>query len=340
MKFATGSVLKSIRLFSVLLVLIQTALVTQSTQAQTGNNLNFPATMSQDVGNSSDGVNSGPTSVVFGNRIINAFMEVYSYDPQKFCTEGYYAVPNYYWNCNENASYPIDGQPQATVWNGYIYVAYALAGSHQLVIARSSDGASFNYYEPAGITVAPGPAIAVFNGQLYVAYQQNASSHYLGIARSTDGINFSNQIYTQYRIGHSPGMVTYAGKLVIANFCQCDSHYLDIYNSTDGSNFSFTENTSQTLSNISAPSLAVYGNALLLAYVRNGTNDIYTSVSYNGTSFAAPNRQSALSFSLGGSSLVVFNGQIWIFYESERALSGDPNSSSHQLYYGVTNGLN
>jgi hypothetical protein len=335
---AVRSPFYSARIVSACVAILLALCSSQIAKAQTGHNLNFPGAYSQDLGDASNGVNSGPSAVVFGNRIFNALMRHYSYDPQKFCMEGYYS-PQYYWTCNDNAAYPIDGQPQATVWNGYLYVAYALAGSHQLVIARSSDGATFNYYEPAGIAVAPGPAIAVFNNQLYVAYQQNASSHYLGIARSSDGINFSNQLYTQFRIGHSPAMVKYGTKLVIANFCQCDSHYLDIYNSTDGVNFTFTENTSQTLSNISTPSLAVYGNALLLAYVHNGTNDIYTSVAYDGHTFAAPNRQSALTFSLGGASLVVFNNQIWIFFESERALSSDPNSGPYQIYYGIANGL-
>jgi hypothetical protein len=313
----------------------------------------FPSAHSGDYQTTGMGVINGVVATTFQNDVYTAFEASNADGYQCGWTNGSTTSPclctsipgqaivgqEWVWNCPGYLP-AMDGQPQITVWNGIVYVAFAEAGSHQLAVASSSNGYYFSYVEPAGITVAPGPAIGVFNGQLYVAYQQNASAHYLGIASSYDGVHFSNSLHTNIQIGHSPAITQFQNKLVVANFCQCDSHYLDVYTSVDGVSFSKTEITSQVLSNISAPSLLAYNNVLALAYVRNNTNDIYTSTSYDAVNWTTPVRQSnTLSFSLGGSSLATVNSNIYIVYESERALSYDPDSTSHQEYYSVAGGI-
>ncbi len=319
-----------------------------SLHANAQSSLNFGNAQASDQGapgTTTGNVFNGMAATTFNNK----FFSVFTDDPNDrsspcpggLSVQGYASQPNQppSWVQTIACDVPLpDGQPQMTTFNGAIYIAYAAQGSDQLVIASSRDGENFSAIEP-GIQVYPRPAIGTFNNQLYVAYQQHSSSHYLGLASSFDGSNFSNTVYQNFRIGHSPAITQFGNKLVIAAFCQCDSHYLDTYVSTDGANFSMYENRSQTLSNLSAPSLTVYNNVLALAYVHNGTNDIYTSTSYDGVNWTGAVRQSALNFSLGGSALTVVNGQITIVYESERALGYDPRSGAHQEYYSTSGGV-
>ena len=235
----------------------------------------------------------------------------------------------------------VDSVPQATVWNGVLYLAYAAHGSHQLVIARTSDLSNWFTIEPPGIFVGVSPAIAVLNNTLYVSYQENASAHYLGIASSTDGVNFSNQLSSVYRIGHAPGMTYFNGQLVIAAFCQCDAHYLDIYTLTGGLTPTFaTEDQRQTLSNASQPSLAVTNNVLLLGYMRNGQRYFQTSTSYDAVNWTYPVRQTSLTNGWNGLGLAVQGGVIYGCYESQSAIPGDPYSGPNEFACSTTSGVN
>lgn len=230
-----------------------------------------------------------------------------------------------------------DSQPALVAWNGQLLLAYARASDHVLILATSVLGqGDYTVYAPNNgtIYVAAQPALTIFNNEIYVAYQENASDHYLGLAHAAGvGDTFANTLYSAYRIGHSPGMTTFGDELVIAYFCQCDSHYLDILTTTDGSTFSFHQHTGAALSNLSPPSLVAYNGVLSIVYINNGTNDIYTTTTYdpNATSFTAPQRQSGMNFSLGGPTVVYWNGVIYAAWEGERALSSG-NGGAHYLY--------
>lgn len=200
--------------------------------------------------------------------------------------------------------YQIADQPTLTTLNNTLYVAASELNTHQLIVGSSQDGINFSFNLLAGLYVAPGPAIAAFNNQLYVSYQENASAHRLGLAVSNDGgLSFSSQ-FLNYRIGHWPGMVAFNNKLVIAAFCQCDSHYLDVYTSTDGANFTFSEDRSQSLANASPPALAAYNNVLYISYIENGHRVLYTTTSYDGVVFSGPKNSNLSAYQGGG--IVIF----------------------------------
>ncbi len=235
----------------------------------------------------------------------------------------------------------VDSVPQATVWNGVLYLAFAAHSSHQLVIAKSPDGVSWTWTQPAGLFVGVSPAIAVLNNTLFVSYQENASDHYLGIAKSTDGVNWTNQLSSVYKIGHAPGMTYFNGQLVIAAFCQCSSHYLDVYTTTGSLTPSFAvEDTTKTLANASQPSLAVSNNVLLLGYMQNGQRYFQTATSYDAIHWTSAYRQTSLTNGWNGLGLAVVGTQIWGIYESQNAISGDPNSGPNEFAFSQGNNVN
>ena len=325
--------------------------------------LAFPDATASDLGDSTKGyagaISSGMAATIYNGTLWSAFV----LNTNNFCP-GYIGVQGYYNNVNTphtpDMHYtPIgacsgfdhaNGQPQMTVFNGNIWVAYASADYYNtLVVAVYNSTSGWRNAGP-GVIVNPGAAIGTFNGKIYVAYQSPDSNHYLMLTSSTTGLSQTSwstptvQYYNSspIRIGHNPAIVQYGNKLVVAAFCQCDSHYLDVYTSTDGATWSKTEITTQTLSNLSSPSLAVSNGVLALAYVRNGTNDIYTSTSYDAVRWSGAVRQSNnLSFSAGGSALAVLpDNYTFVLYQSERALSWDSSSGPHQEYYSLALPLN
>lgn len=285
--------------------------------------------------------NVGISPVAFLGKVWNVYQA--SSPAGEVCLTGYYLQDDFAATCPDTITtgFPaVDGVPQATVWNGKLYLAFAQRSNHQLVIASSTDGAHFSWTEPSGVFVGVSPAIAVLNNELYVAYQENQSAHYIGVAKSSDGVNFTHQISTVYRIGHAPAMTYFNGQLVIAAFCQCDSHYLDVYTTTGSLSPTFaTEDTTKTLANASQPSLAVYNNVLLLGYMQNGQRYFQTSTSNDAIHWSAAVRQTNLTNGWNGLGLAVLGSQIWGVYESQSAISGDPNSAANEFAYSVLSNL-
>lgn len=285
----------------------------------------------------------GVSPVSLNNKLFYAYQaNTPNVHPNQVCIVGYAGPGPAACPDESNSNFPrVDGVPQAAVYNGTMYLAFAALGTHQLVIAKSTDGANFSFNEPAGMVVGVSPAIAFLNGVMYVAYQENNSAHYLGIAKSTDGgVTFTSQISAVYRIGHAPGMTYFNGQLVIAAFCQCDSHYLDVYTTTGSLTPTFaTEDTSKTLANASQPSLAVYNTVLLLGYMQNGQRYFQTSTSYDAIHWTTAYRQTGLTNGWNGLGLTIVGNQIYGVYESQSAISGDPNSAANEFAYSITSGV-
>jgi hypothetical protein len=317
--------------------------------------LNFPQAVASDLGDPNNGnagaVSAGIAATAYNGTLWSAFV----LDSNDVSCPGHLALQGVYNNSSTPHTPSMyyarvctyldrpNGQPQMTAFNGNIWVAYASADYYNYLFVASWNATSGWAVGNVGSPVVnPGPAIGTFNGKLYVAYQSADSNHYLTLLNSTDGRSWTSPV-TQYyagspiRIGHNPAIVQFGNKLVVAAFCQCSSHALDVYTSTDGFTWSKTEDTTQTLSNLSAPSLAVSNGVLAVAYVRNGTNDIYTSTSSNAVNWTTAQRQSNnLSFSAGGSALAVLpDNSVFVVYQSERAVSWDSLSGPHQEYYSL-----
>jgi len=247
-------------------------------------------------------------------------------------------------NCPQD-SIPNSSAPgQITVWKNQYWMAYAQAGTANLVLCSSSDGLSFNNSNCAvhsEIQVADSPAISptADGTELDIAYQEHASAHRLGIGYSTDGVHFTWGFPNNgYQIGHTPAMIAFNGKIVIAAMCQCGSsgtHYLDVYTSTGHGQLSFlTEDQSQTLANASPPSLAVAKNVLVLGYMQNGYRYFQISTSYDAQHWTPKVQQINIynvAGAWGGPALVVVGNQLWLFFNPQGSRLG-----ARQLSWSAT----
>ena len=89
--------------------------------------------------------------------------------------------------------------PALAEFGGRLYCAFQEDGAHRLMVLNSSDGNIWTTFLPsdpgagslavgvAGILIGSAPALAVFNGRLYCAFQANDPSHTLFVTSSSDG---------------------------------------------------------------------------------------------------------------------------------------------------------
>ena len=109
---------------------------------------------------------------------------------------------------------------------------------HTLHITSSSDGQSW----PAAtqipnIAIGSAPAMAVFNGTLYVAFRADDPSNAVWIASSSDGIHFSSQVLSGQTMGEnsSPALTVANGTLYCIYGADDFSNEMLVTASTDGS---------------------------------------------------------------------------------------------------------
>jgi hypothetical protein len=66
-----------------------------------------------------------------------------------------------------------------------------------LHVTCSSDGVNWpTAWQIPNVAIGSDPAMAVFNGMLYVAFRADDPSNDVWIASSSDGVNFSSQVLT------------------------------------------------------------------------------------------------------------------------------------------------
>jgi hypothetical protein len=169
------------------------------------------------------------------------------------------------------------------------------------------------------------PALASFNGNLYVAFQANDSSHTFFVTSSSDGTNLPTATgYSNIHIGSAPALAVYDGNLYAAFQANDSSHALFVTSSSNGTDWP----TAWPISNVligSAPAMAVFNGELYVAFRANdSSNDLWIASSSNGTSFSS---QVISGQSVGGNSspaMAVFNGDLYIAYRA--------NDSSNDLW--------
>jgi len=176
------------------------------------------------------------------------------------------------------------------------------------------------------------PALASFNGDLYVAFQANNSSHTFFVASSSSGTNFPTATgYSNILIGSAPALAVYNGSLYAAFQANDSSHTLFVTSSSNGT----TWPAAWPISNVqigSAPAMTVFNGELYVAFRANdSSNDLWIASSTNGTSFSS---QAISGQSMGGNSspaMAVFNGKLYIAYRA--------NNSNNDLWIASsTNG--
>lgn len=136
-------------------------------------------------------------------------------------------------------------------FNGRLYLAWTGTDSgHTLNVASSADGVSWNppalpFKKPGSQNSDWGPALASFNGRLYLAWTGTDSNHTLNVASSTDGVHFGSPALPfvgEGRETDSAPALAVAGtpeKLYIAWTGTDTQHHINVAGSTDGVSFSF-----------------------------------------------------------------------------------------------------
>lgn len=190
------------------------------------------------------------------------------------------------------------------------------------------------------------PALASFNGNLYVAFQSNDSSHTFFVTSSSNGTNLPTATgYSNITIGSAPALAVYNGSLYAAFQSNDSTHTLFVTSSSSGTAWP----NAWPISNVkigSAPAMTVFNGELYVAFRANdSSNDLWIASSSNGTSFSS---QVISGQSMGGNSspaMAVFNGKLYIAYSANDstndlwiASSSNGTSFSSQVISGQSMG--
>ena len=144
-----------------------------------------------------------------------------------------------------------------------------------------------------------GPAVAVFNGKIFMAMTGTNAQHSIYLAYSTDGTTWSNF----YTLGNNtsvpnaaPALAAFNNKLYIT--WTGGGNYVNIASSTDGITFSNQSVIfSGTYNALGSTALAVANNKLYIAFagitaVAGVSNPVWSSYSSNGVTWTAPQEHS------------------------------------------------
>jgi len=174
--------------------------------------------------------------------------------------------------------------------------ALILLLSAQLLVqsghAQAAAALSFTSTVPAAssplIRSTMGTSAAVFNGQIYLAFQSKGGN-YLWISTSSDGTTYTDPgtSYKSIQMAYAPSIATYNDALYVAYTTSTGS--VDVITSTDGVNFStpvaiYTPGTDVEVPATGPPSLVVYAGELFAFWEADypDSNQIKVASTSNG----------------------------------------------------------
>lgn len=163
-------------------------------------------------------------------------------------------------------------------FNGRVYMAHRGNGvSKNMYISSTSDGTSWSsetsITDSNGAETSDSPALAAFNGRLYLAYK-GSNSNCLYICSSSDGINFGSQTkitdQNSAKTSAQPALAAFSGRLYLAFTGDGLSESLYVCSSSDGTNWGSqtnvtNQNSAKTAIN-TGPALAAFGGNLYLGW--------------------------------------------------------------------------
>jgi hypothetical protein len=146
------------------------------------------------------------------------------------------------------------------------------------------------------------PSMAVFNNEIYIAYQANDGSHNTMITTSSDGVNFSTPVRYSYLQTHSatgPVITNWNGLLWLAYtgvdgyvYLASSSNGIDFFGSTGGAPTPVIDPAGEQQPANSQPTLAVYNGLLWITAEWNGPGSqtyMETNTTQNGSTFTGAN---------------------------------------------------
>jgi hypothetical protein len=184
--------------------------------------------------------------------------------------------------------YTSSSAPVLAAFGDRLYCAFQSGSDHALNVISSADGdnwtMAWSHFGPTGAPTTRGqfagsaPALAVFNGTLYCAFQANDPRHILYVTSSGDGQNWltpANGI-PNIVIGSAPALAAFDNKLYCAYQADDSTQALCVTSSVDGVNW----DTPRVYSGIpigSAPALCVLGHRLYVGFQNSADHCVYVS---------------------------------------------------------------
>jgi frataxin-like iron-binding protein CyaY len=224
--------------------------------------------------------------------------------------------------------------PAMAAFNNQLFIAFqANDASHQLFVTSataSGPPGSLLPFPPAtpypNILLGNSPAMAVFNNELYLAFQANDSSNTLFVTSSPDGVTWPDATQIpNVQMGGVPSMTTFNGKLYVAFRANDKTNDAFIASSSDGVHFTsqdlFEPITQGTLP--SDPTLVAYNNTLYYIYtssrsVPSTLTDVLTVMtSTDGVNWSAPAFYPGIQVGAAGPAAAAFINGVYVGFASD-----------------------
>jgi hypothetical protein len=186
--------------------------------------------------------------------------------------------------------------PALAVYNGAVYMAWQSTDPQKYLTLDSATAPGYSF-GTAHIVASngsdeltqAGPALAVYNGKLWIAWTSTDPQHTINLAYTTNGTTFSTPVLvgdnsTNYR----PALTAFGGKLYIAWTGTDPGHHLNLAYTTDGITFGDAVTLGSNGSN-AGPSIGTFGTSTLMyAWAgTDGANTLNFAYSTNGSTFGS-----------------------------------------------------
>jgi hypothetical protein len=184
--------------------------------------------------------------------------------------------------------YTSSSAPALAAFGDRLYCAFQKDSEHALSVISSADGDNWTMaFSPSGSGFLPttygqfagsAPALAVFNGTLYCAFQANDPRHILYVTSSGDGQNWltpANGI-PDVVIGSAPALAVFDNRLYCAYQADDSTQALCVTSSGDGQNWE-PPRRYDGIPIGSAPALCVVGDRLYVGFQNSADHCVYVS---------------------------------------------------------------
>lgn len=223
-------------------------------------------------------------------------------------------------------------EPAMVQFGSTLYLIYPSHAHSNALYASPNTSGGLSFANPGNLItstgVTSGPAAAVYNNQLYVAWNSGGSIY---ITSSSDGatwtaptvisINPNPGVSPSYK----PGLASFGGALWVS-FVDSAGTEVTVASSTDGVNFTNTNELAFNYPPTSAAALAVYNNELWAVYTTSQYHTPVIAQSSTGTGWVG----------IVDTAFEIGDNPIAVSYNSALYFGGNSNYTEHNLWLAGT----
>lgn len=238
-------------------------------------------------------------------------------------------------------------EPAMVQFGSALYLIYPSSAHGNALYASPNTAGGLGFSNPGNLitstSVTTGPAAAVYNNQLYVAWNSGGTIY---ITSSSNGSTWSSPTAITISpnpgisASYKPGLAAFGGSLWVA-FVDSAGTEIAVASSTNGVNFSNTNELVFNYPPTSAPALAVYNNILWAVYTTSSYHTPVISQSSTGSGWVGIIDD---AFEIGDNPIAVnYNSALYFggnanYTERNLWLAGtyDGNTFSAATKYGQT----